>query len=127
METGKDPGSTGVVHATAAEASVATAVTSRGGEGAAGVGAAAAVPLRGVELLLPTYDTVSVALRGPAAEGLHNSVTVHGEVGVRTPLHVVLPIARPDPATLTPVTDMSRGRLLSTVTVVVVDWPTWTD
>jgi hypothetical protein len=78
-----------------------------------------AVPVSGVELLFPTYDTVKDApLRAPTDADVQLSVTAHVAPGLSTPLHVLPVTDTPVPVTLDPVIVMGPGLLFWTWTVV---------
>jgi hypothetical protein len=117
----------GAVQVTLADESPADALTSLGGELTIGGGGGDAVPVRGVELLLPTYDTVSVPLNAPALGGAQARLAVQVTPEGSAPLHVVPVTVTPAPVTLIPVIVMVQGRVFWTDTSVDVDWPTWID
>jgi hypothetical protein len=114
----------GAVQVTLADESPADALTSLGGELTIGGGGGDAVPVRGVELLFPTYDTVRVPFNVPALGGAQARLTVQVAPEGSAPLHVVPVTATPAPVTLVPVIVMVQGRVFWTGTSVDVDWPT---
>lgn len=114
---------------TLADESPADALTSLGGELTIGGGGGDAVPVRGVELLLPTYDTVRVPFNVPALGGAQARLTVQVAPEGSAPLHVVPEgvTDTPAPVTLVPVIVIVQGRVFCTGTSVDVDWPTCAD
>jgi hypothetical protein len=79
-----------------------------------------AVPVSGVELLFPTYDTVKDApLRAPIDAGVQARLTVQVSPEGSAPLHVVPVTVTPAPVTLG--TRLVMGPSLLFVTWTVVD------